>query len=133
MARKSKIMTRKRIIIMVAAVTLLAVFVLSVFVNTHGIPNGRYGSDIHGGVKHNEEFYSDWCWRVRGNRVYYYASGWLTYKGKIIEKDGRLYFKLYTVNGQYSKKSGDPFEYEIKYEKTTKSLTVYLTSEPTFN
>lgn len=125
-------MARKRIIIgmVVAAVMLLAIFGLSSCSNSHGIPNGSYGGEMSGGAVHTEEYYSDWYWRVKGDSVYYYASGWLTYKGKIIEKEGRLYFKVYSVNGIFGKKSGDAFEYEVEYDETTKRLTVHTTQKP---
>ena len=118
-------MARKKIItgMVVAAVMLLAIFGLSSCSNSHGIPNGSY--DLHEGVMHTEEYYSDYYWRVKGDTAYYYASGQLTYKGKIIKKDGKLYFQLYSVSGIFGKKSGDAFEYEVEYDETTKRLTVY--------
>ncbi len=121
-------MARKRIIIgmVVVAVMLLSVFWLSSCSNSHGIPNGSYGGDVNGGVMHTEEYKSDYFWRVKGDTAYYYASGQLTYKGKIIKKDGKLYFQLYSVSGIFGKKSGDAFEYEVEYDETTKRLTVYL-------
>ncbi|HHT83853.1 MAG TPA: hypothetical protein GXZ92_05310 [Clostridiales bacterium] len=114
-------MVRKKIItgMVVAAVMLLAVFGLSVFSNSHGIPNGKYGSNMEGGAVHTKEYYSDWYWRVIGNRAYYYASGQLSYKGKIIKKDGKLYFDVYSVFCE------NAFEYEVEYDETTKRLTVY--------
>ena len=100
-------------------------FWLSSCSNSHGIPNGSYGGDVNGGVMHTEEYKSDYFWRVKGDTAYYYASGQLTYKGKIINKDGRLYFELYSVSGIFGKKSGDAFECEVEYDETTKRLTVY--------
>ncbi|MGI6702092.1 MAG: hypothetical protein ACOX3U_06530 [Christensenellales bacterium] len=116
-------MARKKIItgIVVAAVMLLSVFWLSSCSNSHGIPNGSY--DLHEGVMHTKEYYSDYYWRVKGDTAYYYASGQLTYKGKIINKDGRLYFDVYSVFCE------NAFEYEVEYDETTKRLTVYTTQE----
>ena len=115
-------MARKRIIIgmVVVAVMLLSVFWLSSCSNSHGIPNGSYGGDVNGGVMHTEEYKSDYFWRVKGDTAYYYASGQLTYKGKIIKKDGKLYFDVYSVFCE------NAFEYEVEYDETTKRLTVYL-------
>jgi hypothetical protein len=120
-------MARKKIItgIVVAAVMLLSVFWLSSCSNSHGIPNGSY--DLHEGVMHTKEYYSDYYWRVKGDTAYYYASGQLTYKGKIINKDGRLYFQLYSVSGIFGKKSGDAFEYEVEYDEQLRLLTVHTT------
>lgn len=123
-------MSRKRIFIaMVTAVMLVAVFGLSSCSNSHGIPNGKYGGDMHGGALHTDEYKSDWYWRVKGGSAYYYISGMLSYKGKIIKKDDRLYFEVYSVNGMFGKKSGDALEYEVEYDETTKRLTVHLTPQ----
>ncbi len=121
-------MKRKMLGIAIAIIMLLGVFGMAGCGNSHGIPNGKYVS-TDGSAKKSTLLRAgvsdyDYYWRIKGNKVTWYASGWLTYQGKIMQGDGGVHFEIYPINGRFGGKSGDAFMCEVLYDEVTKKLVV---------
>lgn len=96
--------------------------------SSHNIPNGEYvPTDVemsHFNLR-PEGNTIDYFWRIKGGNADFYVSGAHTYKCKIIVKEGKMYFEGRTWFDIFSwRELGVVFKYEIRYDESTKSITV---------
>lgn len=100
--------------------------------SSHNIPNGEYAAtDVE--MRHftlrPEGDTTDYFWRIKGENADFYVSGSHTYRCKIIVEEGKFYFegrKWFDILSW--RELGVVFKYEIRYDESTKSITVITES-----
>ena len=106
--------------VLILGTLVMIIFSLSACSNSHGIPNGKYVS-TSGGISPSTLLRDgindyDYYWRIKGDKATWYASGLKSFEGKIVKRNGIIFFEDETKS------------YEIEYDDTTKTLTILSTN-----
>lgn len=116
----------------------LCLFVSVCFVGckkTGPLPNGSYGA-VHSMpdnyFQFTENSIRNSCgWEIMGDTAELWISGYLDYKAKVVEENGKIYFKgyqwvdvLYFLTACSTEKQGSETVYEVVYDETAKSITL---------
>jgi len=108
---------------------------------TGPIPNGNYvwvGQNNEGLYTFTNNDIKQFCgWIVEGDNAEFWTSSQLYYQGKIVEKDGKIYFEGYKYrdwfdilfNWDWGKNEGKTDIYLVCYNAEEKSITVELYKE----
>ncbi len=115
--------------------TILSIFLLiiaslsfsgcSILESKGPIKNGYYYDTLNNGVFIFTEssIRQSSGFEISGNNAEYWISGYIDYKAKIVEKDGKIYFEGYMFKELFSKyESGHNTIYEVVYNVEDKSI-----------
>ena len=93
----------------------------------HDIPLGEYIETTYGADTFmlRGDYNYDWFWVIKNNNANYYASGILTYKSDIVEREGKMYLEGKTwFDFIFWREKGEVFTYEITYNPDNGYLTI---------
>ena len=92
------------------------------------IPSGWYNN---GGYFKGYEYYSGHGWCIEGDNVSYYMGGFNpVYQAKIVEEDGKIYFKGYKwYDLLLGRDKGDETVYEVVYDQEAKRIIESVVEE----
>lgn len=122
-------MRKRALAIGLAAIMLVFVFGLSACSASHDIPLGKYvstdGTEENSTLLRDGVADYDYFWDIENNKATWYSSGSKNYVGKIVKKNGELYFYGETWFELISlSKNGRTTVYKVEYDDATKNLTV---------
>ena len=123
--------------------TILSIFLLiiaslsflgcSILESKGPIKNGYYYDTLNNGVFIFTEssIRQSSGFEISGNNAEYWISGYIDYKAKIVEKDGKIYFEGYMFKELFSKyESGHNTIYEVVYNVEDKSIKLSEVNRP---
>ena len=115
---------KKLLSIMLAVMCVFCSFCFVGCQKTGPIPNGKYAMKLGTDYSYySEEKHLDNYWEIKGDTATEYVSSAASYKAKIVEKDGVIYFEGYKWKDFFTSiELGSENDYTVEYNAERKSI-----------